>query len=201
MKFCPECGEDLMGSTKFCPECGFNIASLVVQETIEKTTAEGIPEELVFDEDILQEPVTEKTTGAPISFVSDDNYDIPNTNECATCEIQISYLDKFACYFCSQAYCIKHRLPENHNCSKVMAAKHIERNYLRKRGTNITTGRYMVLCKDCGFRTGFTYIEEANQQRINHIKTNRCSGSSVKLREHDDDRRDDDDFAEYGNMP
>ena len=29
MKFCPECGEDLRGSTKFCPECGFNMASLM----------------------------------------------------------------------------------------------------------------------------------------------------------------------------
>ena len=28
MKFCPECGSDLNGSTKFCPECGFNILSI-----------------------------------------------------------------------------------------------------------------------------------------------------------------------------
>ncbi|MDE1840243.1 MAG: zinc-ribbon domain-containing protein, partial [Thaumarchaeota archaeon] len=25
MKFCPECGKDLNGSTKFCPECGINL--------------------------------------------------------------------------------------------------------------------------------------------------------------------------------
>ena len=28
MKFCPECGSDLHGSTKFCPECGFGIGKV-----------------------------------------------------------------------------------------------------------------------------------------------------------------------------
>ena len=62
MKFCPECGRDLKGSTKFCPECGFNIASLAAQNAGEQTTAKDVPEESIFDEDILQEPATEKTT-------------------------------------------------------------------------------------------------------------------------------------------
>ena len=63
MKFCPECGEDLKGSTKFCPECGFNIASLAAQKAGKKTTAKDVvPEESIFDEDILKEPATEKTT-------------------------------------------------------------------------------------------------------------------------------------------
>ena len=62
MKFCPECGEDLKGSTKFCPECGFNIASLAAQKAAKQTTAKDVPEESIFDEDILKEPATEKTT-------------------------------------------------------------------------------------------------------------------------------------------
>lgn len=63
MKFCPECGEDLRGSTKFCPECGFNMASLIAQDAGKKIAASDIQEESVFDEDILQEPPPEKTTG------------------------------------------------------------------------------------------------------------------------------------------
>ncbi len=62
MKFCPECGEDLRGSTKFCPECGFNMASLIAQDAGKKIAANGIQEESVFDGDILQEPPPEKTT-------------------------------------------------------------------------------------------------------------------------------------------
>ena len=64
MKFCPECGEDLRGSTKFCPECGFNMASLIAQDAEKKIAASDIQEESVFDEDILQEPPPEKTTRA-----------------------------------------------------------------------------------------------------------------------------------------
>ena len=62
MKFCPECGEDLRGSTKFCPECGFNMASLIAQDAGKEIAASDIQEEPVFDEDILQEPLPEKTT-------------------------------------------------------------------------------------------------------------------------------------------
>lgn len=62
MKFCPECGEDLKGSTKFCPECGFNIISSLGQEIRKEIVVENnISEESIFDEDILEDPVIEKT--------------------------------------------------------------------------------------------------------------------------------------------
>ena len=64
MKFCPECGEDLRGSTKFCPECGFNMAPMIAQEAGKKIVTSDIQGESVFDEDILQEPPPEKTTRA-----------------------------------------------------------------------------------------------------------------------------------------
>ena len=64
MKFCPECGEDLRGSTKFCPECGFNMAPMTAQEAGKKIVTSDIQGESVFDEDILQEPPPEKTTRA-----------------------------------------------------------------------------------------------------------------------------------------
>ena len=113
---------------------------------------------------------------------------------CEFCKKDIVWPDIFNCYYCQKTYCDKHSLAENHDCPKVVAARNIERDYLRKRGTNITTGRYMAVCKECGYRTGFMYIEEANQRRVEHIQTSRCSGSSVKLREHTYDRQADDDY-------
>ena len=62
MKFCPECGEDLRGSTKFCPECGFNMAALIAQDDGKKIAASDVQEESVFDEDALHDPPSEKTT-------------------------------------------------------------------------------------------------------------------------------------------
>ncbi|PBO84729.1 MAG: hypothetical protein COA77_07755 [Thaumarchaeota archaeon] len=63
MKFCHECGEDLKGSTKFCPEYGFNIGTLVTQEIKKEVLVESnVSEESVFDDEILEEPLVEKTT-------------------------------------------------------------------------------------------------------------------------------------------
>lgn len=58
VKFCPECGEDLRGSTKFCPECGIGLAKLAggaVQENLDQNS------ESVVDGDILEEQAEEKT--------------------------------------------------------------------------------------------------------------------------------------------
>ncbi|MBS3923334.1 MAG: restriction endonuclease [Nitrosarchaeum sp.] len=37
MKFCPECGKDLKGSTKFCSECGYSLQSLISNEIQSET--------------------------------------------------------------------------------------------------------------------------------------------------------------------
>ena len=58
MKFCPECGEDLKGSTKFCPECGINLNNIskeiIPQKEIEIEYATPIVDS--------EEPVIQKTT-------------------------------------------------------------------------------------------------------------------------------------------
>ena len=72
-----------------------------------------------------------------------------------------------------------------------MAANHIERNYLRKKGTNITTANYMAVCK-CGYESDFTNIEDANLYRIDHIRQAKCSDLDVKLRQNSEDRIADD---------
>ena len=49
MKFCPECGKDLKGSTKFCPECAFNISTM-------KNEQHNISESII--DDISEQPST-----------------------------------------------------------------------------------------------------------------------------------------------
>ena len=57
MKFCPECGGDLKGSTKFCPGCGINVGQLLKKEIIIENNA---PKESIFD--VTEEPIVEKST-------------------------------------------------------------------------------------------------------------------------------------------
>ncbi|MDE1862839.1 MAG: restriction endonuclease [Thaumarchaeota archaeon] len=58
MKFCPECGVDLKGSTKFCPECGINLNNLS-KETSNQNKVEAESANSVFE---TEEPVIQKTT-------------------------------------------------------------------------------------------------------------------------------------------
>lgn len=118
------------------------------------------------------------------------------TKICFVCEKEIVWPDIFNCYYCQRTFCAEHSLAENHDCGKVLSAKHIEQDYLRKKGVNITTGKYMAVCKQCGYKSEFTDIEQANEFRINHIKSNDCEKNLVKLREHDDDKKADDEFVE-----
>ncbi len=113
---------------------------------------------------------------------------------CNTCNKTLIWSEIFNCYYCQKTYCDEHSQPENHQCPKVMSAKHIEQNYLRRKGVNITSGRYMVVCKQCDYQTNYTDIEKANEQRINHIKSTGCTGNLVKLRQHDDDKKEDEEF-------
>lgn len=121
------------------------------------------------------------------------------TKICAICNKTLVWPEIFNCYYCQKTYCDEHSQPENHQCPKVMSAKHIEQDYLRRKGVNITSGRYMAVCKQCGYQTEYTDIEEANEQRINHIKSNGCDGNSVKLREHEDDKKADKEFEKAVN--
>lgn len=110
---------------------------------------------------------------------------------CSYCTDLLVWPNIFSCYYCKRQYCGKHRIPEYHECPKVMAAKHIERDYLRKKGVNITTGKYAAVCRACGFTSNFMDIEEANQTRIDHIREKGCDGKLVQLRQHEDDVRAD----------
>ncbi|MGH9992073.1 MAG: AN1-type zinc finger domain-containing protein [Nitrososphaera sp.] len=97
----------------------------------------------------------------------------------------------YTCYYCQKVYCDNHRLAEHHQCPKVAAARHIEKDWLRKKGVNITAGRYSAVCKQCGYSSEYSDIEQANQIRIEHIRNNGCNSNLVQLREHDEDRKAD----------
>ena len=77
-----------------------------------------------------------------------------------------------------------------------MAAKHIEQDYLRKKGVNITTARFAVVCKNCGYKSKYEDIEKVNQIRIDHIHQNHCKSEMVKLRQHDEDKKSDEEFIQ-----
>lgn len=97
----------------------------------------------------------------------------------------------YSCHYFQKVYCDKHRLAENHECPKVAAAKYIEKDWLRKKGINITTGKYAAVCGQCGYKSEYHDIEQANQQRIDHIKGKGCSSKLVQLRQHEDGRAED----------
>jgi hypothetical protein len=122
------------------------------------------------------------------------------TKICGHCQKALVWPDIFNCFFCQKQYCDSHYQAENHNCPKVAAAKHIKGDYLRERGVNITSGRYRVECKIHGSVTDYSDIEDANQQRITHIKQNNCPPQSVWLKEHEEDRKADIEFVKT-NLP
>ena len=118
------------------------------------------------------------------------------TKICAFCIKQLVWPQIFTCYYCQNTYCDQHRLAENHQCPKVVAARHIEKDWLRKKGVNITTAKYSTVCKQCGYSSPFAEIEEANQLRIDHIKSEGCPSNLVQLRQHDEDRKADEQLVQ-----
>lgn len=92
--------------------------------------------------------------------------------------------DIFNCYYCQKQYCDEHSLAENHECSKVMAARHIEKAWLRKKGQNITSGHYWVVCKQCGYKSKEAFnVEHAEKFRQLHINMKECKSEMVVLRQ------------------
>ena len=90
----------------------------------------------------------------------------------------------FTCTYCKLKFCSEHRLAENHDCFKAKHAKYIRKNWLQKRGQNITSGKYIVVCAACGFKTGEArFIEIAGQQREEHILEKHCDVSKIFLEE------------------
>ena len=100
--------------------------------------------------------------------------------ECASCGKAEPYV--YTCTYCRLKFCADHRLAENHDCFKAKHAKYIRRSWLQKRGQNITSGKYVVACDNCGFKTTEPrFIEIAGQLREDHILQKGCPGSKIFL--------------------
>ena len=67
---------------------------------------------------------------------------------------------------------------------KATPTKYIRKTWLRKYNQNISLGRYIVVCDQCGYFSKIsTLIEFANEERKDHISTQGCLGSEVFLEE------------------
>lgn len=77
-----------------------------------------------------------------------------------------------------------------------MAAKHIEKDWLRKKGVNISSAKYAAVCKECGYISDYDDIEQSNQKRIDHIKSKGCPPAGVQLRQHEEDRNADEEIID-----
>lgn len=120
---------------------------------------------------------------------------------CAFCNKQIVWLDIFNCYYCQKQYCPDHSQPENHECPKIKAASNIERDWLRKKGQNITSAKYWAVCKQCGYKSQEpAEIEYAEKFRQIHINMKGCDSQKVVLRERAEDRQADEEFVQQNTV-
>lgn len=104
--------------------------------------------------------------------------------ECSFCQKNIVFPDDFTCKFCKQKFCGDHIQLEKHECIKAAPTKYIRKTWLRKYNQNISLGRYIVVCDQCGYFSQIsTLIEFANEERKDHISTQGCLGSKVFLEE------------------
>lgn len=80
-------------------------------------------------------------------------------------------------------------MPENHKCPRVMAAKHIEKFWLKKDVIDVTSGLFAAVCYDDQYISEFSDILEADQMRSDHIASTGCSPEKVWLRRIEDGGR------------
>lgn len=109
------------------------------------------------------------------------------TEICAFCGFEVTFFTRHRCYYCKRTYCLDHKVAEIHECPPVVAAKVIEKDQLREKGVNITTGRFAVACYQCDYISNYSDILESYQNRLDHIKNNGCLPAKVWLKRHPDD--------------
>ncbi len=68
---------------------------------------------------------------------------------------------------------MKHVMPENHHCPKVIYVDYIRKTWLIKHGQNLSTGKYIIVCETCGYVSDFpTLIELAGTELESHLQNN-----------------------------
>jgi len=105
-------------------------------------------------------------------------------DNCTYCGKQVDFLDAKSCKFCNHKFCLEHIQLEKHECIKAKPTKYIRKTWLRKYDQNISSGRYSVVCDECGYASTYSsLIEIADEERRNHIETKGCSEKKVFLEE------------------
>ena len=103
---------------------------------------------------------------------------------CTFCQKNIIFPDDFRCKFCQQKFCSEHIQLEKHECIKSTPVKYIRKSWLRKYYQNISSGRYIVVCDECGYFSEIaSLIEFANEERNYHINKQNCLEKKVFLEE------------------
>lgn len=101
--------------------------------------------------------------------------------KCEFCDKSIVFPDDFTCKFCNMNLCSEHIQLEKHDCMKTTPVKHVRKKWLRKYGLNISSGKFKVVCDNCGYNSNPNLIEYADNERKNHIETSECSEDNVFL--------------------
>ena len=99
------------------------------------------------------------------------------------CRTEVDYFNSKKCKFCSNLYCFDHIQLEKHDCVKT-TTKFLRKTWLRRYDLNISSGKYIVVCDDCGYVSGYgALIDEAGDERKYHIENNHCNSKQVFLEE------------------
>ena len=86
------------------------------------------------------------------------------------------------CKFCDNRYCLDHIQLERHDCDKTKYTKFLRKDWLRKYELDISTGLYVVVCDDCGYKSEMgRLIDVVGAEREKHISVMRCDQKKVFL--------------------
>jgi len=90
------------------------------------------------------------------------------------CKEKLHGMNSKHCKLCEQQVCIDHLQPENHDCPKVVYTKYIRNTgWLIKRGVNVTTSPYSVICETCGYVSDLPQlIEYSGKELVLHLNNN-----------------------------
>lgn len=124
------------------------------------------------------------TTQSKGEYVSEAITKLEKVCSYEDCNAKLTGLDSFNCKYCKQKFCVEHKQAENHNCIKTRYTKYIRKTWLRKRGQNITSGQYIVICDTCGYVSNIgSLIEYAGEELEYHVKTQGCTEKAIFLEE------------------
>lgn len=126
----------------------------------------------------------------------------PNTQQDSfTCSVsdctkKVDFFTGKKCKVCDNLYCLDHLIYENHGCVKpTLAREHLRKTWLRKYGVNISSGRYIVVCDECGWVSKYgSLIDIAGDEREHHLENSTCNSKKVWLEEDRSDQKVDKDI-------